>query len=155
MRCTVAVKNGLFNVNLDFDAVFDGNERYLELSVAQAENCDPTTDWSTLAPLQRISATPYALYSLVTGDADRLDGLDSSDFLSTTGGSINGDLHVFGTTHFRSTSNPVGATFVSFRQACMTAAEASAIVGCLTTHAWRTADEAKITPRFPRHSERR
>ncbi len=46
-----------------------------------------------------------------------------------------------------------GGTVVSLRQACVTAGEAAGSVGCPTTHRRRTADEARISPPFPRHSE--
>jgi hypothetical protein len=43
--------------------------------------------------------------------------------------------------------------FVSLRQACMTAGEATGSVGCLTIHRRRTTDEARIPPPLPRHPE--
>lgn len=62
-RSSVEVADGLFQVDLDFGAVFGGT-RWLEIAV----------DGSTLGSRQRVSPTPTAIR------ADTLDGLDSTDF---------------------------------------------------------------------------
>jgi trimeric autotransporter adhesin len=56
----VTVSNGLFAVEMDFGAAaFDGFDRWLEIGVRPAAaGQDP---YVTLAPRQRISATPYAV----------------------------------------------------------------------------------------------
>jgi hypothetical protein len=46
----VNVQNGLFTVELNFGAVWDGSDRYLEISV----------DGNTLSPRVKINPTPYA-----------------------------------------------------------------------------------------------
>jgi trimeric autotransporter adhesin len=52
------VSNGLFTVLLDFDAgVFDGAERWLEIGV----RTNGGSIFATLAPRQKITATPYAI----------------------------------------------------------------------------------------------
>src|SRR5438552_7577524 len=61
----VAVSGGLFAVSLDFGAQFDGSARWLEVGVradSTAGNC-ATGSYTTLAPRQPISATPYASYA--------------------------------------------------------------------------------------------
>jgi hypothetical protein len=56
----VAVTGGLFTVSLDFGAsAFDGNGRWLEIAVSPAG----MATYTTLAPRQALTATPYALYS--------------------------------------------------------------------------------------------
>lgn len=66
-RDGVIPDNGVFTVSLDFGvAAFDGNARWLEVSVradAAVGNC-ATGAYTTLAPRQPLTATPYALYAL-------------------------------------------------------------------------------------------
>lgn len=66
-KLNVPVARGLFTLELDFGDVFDGGARWLELSVAPAGSPDSTT----LAPRQRLSATPYAVSSARAGLAAR------------------------------------------------------------------------------------
>ena len=62
-RSTVTVTNGLFSVSLDFGAdVFDGNARYLEISVRPSGG----GSYAMLSPRQEISPVPYALFALKT-----------------------------------------------------------------------------------------
>ncbi|MEM6456048.1 MAG: hypothetical protein AAF772_13215 [Acidobacteriota bacterium] len=67
-RCDVDVANGLFTATLDFGAaVFDGEARWLQIGVAPADPsspCDGSLAFTPLAPLQEITATPYALFAL-------------------------------------------------------------------------------------------
>jgi hypothetical protein len=60
---TVRVTNGLFTVNLNFGAVFNGTALYLELAVRPEGSLDPYT---TLTPRQLLTAAPYA-FSLRPG----------------------------------------------------------------------------------------
>ena len=70
---TVPVTKSLFTAELDFGGLaFAGSERWLEVGV----QC-PSDSSLTNLPRQRISAAPYALYSLNT---DKLDNLDSTNF---------------------------------------------------------------------------
>ena len=65
----VLIGNGLFTVTLDWGAeVFDGGGRWLEVRVRAGNAGGPFT---TLAPRQPITATPYALHS---GSASNLIG---------------------------------------------------------------------------------
>jgi len=54
----VEVSNGLFTVPLDFGAVYDGRERWLEVLVKDG------AAYTTLSPRIRISSTPYAAFAL-------------------------------------------------------------------------------------------
>ncbi|MBI1816623.1 MAG: hypothetical protein HYR72_16725 [Deltaproteobacteria bacterium] len=56
----VSVANGLFTVQLDFGAVFDGNARYLELGVRPGAS---TGGYQMLLPRQALAPAPYALFS--------------------------------------------------------------------------------------------
>ena len=65
----VQVTNGIFTVQLDFGAgVFTGADRFLEIAVKPAGS--PT--FTTLAPRQQVSSTPYAVRSLNATSADGL-----------------------------------------------------------------------------------
>ena len=56
----VPVSNGVFTVDLDFgDDVFDGDPRYLEITV----------EGVILSPRQRIASTPYAIRAASANDA--------------------------------------------------------------------------------------
>jgi hypothetical protein len=56
----VAVTNGVFDVSLDFGAVFGGADRYLEIAVANSSAVGPSASYTALNPRQRIRAVPYA-----------------------------------------------------------------------------------------------
>jgi len=75
-----AVSNGLFNVTLDFGAgVFNGNSRWLEISVRSNGSASAYT---TLAPRQPISPVPYAIYS---ENSASLNGQVSTNFAPVSG----------------------------------------------------------------------
>jgi hypothetical protein len=92
----VAVSNGLFTVQLDFGACascFDGTARFLEIAVKKTTD----TTFTTLAPRQPISSTPYALRSLNATAADGLsvaciNCITSSQIGSVNGSAINGTI---------------------------------------------------------------
>jgi hypothetical protein len=63
----VFVSEGLFTVVLGFGVeAFKGDERWLQVTVRCPDGSGPYT---TLAPRQRLSASPYALYAPVAGSA--------------------------------------------------------------------------------------
>jgi hypothetical protein len=69
-RASVIVTSGVFTVPLDFGATaFPGADRYLEISVRPAGS---TGAYTTLAPRQQITSTPYAIRSLSTASADNV-----------------------------------------------------------------------------------
>src|ERR1039457_3361798 len=51
---SVTVSNGLFTVPLSFGSVFDGNPRWLEITVQKNGGA-----FTTLTPRQQITPTPY------------------------------------------------------------------------------------------------
>jgi hypothetical protein len=57
----VTVTDGLFSVELDFGAVFDGTALWLEIGVRPGSD---TGAYTTLDPRQALNAVPYALYAL-------------------------------------------------------------------------------------------
>lgn len=60
----VLVSGGLFAATLDFgQAVFAGEERWLEIHVRSATDPEPPP-FTALSPLQRVGAVPYALFAL-------------------------------------------------------------------------------------------
>jgi hypothetical protein len=61
-----AVSNGLFTVTIDFGAgVFNGGNDWLEIAV----QTNGGSGFTTLAPRQQITPTPYAIYSANAGSA--------------------------------------------------------------------------------------
>ncbi|HUT25170.1 MAG TPA: hypothetical protein VM492_12565, partial [Sumerlaeia bacterium] len=77
-KTNVAVANGSFTVTLDFGAgAFNGDARWLEIGVRTAGSGGLYT---TLAPRQRLTPTPYALYAKAAGDAATLGGVPKSGF---------------------------------------------------------------------------
>ncbi|HSG17551.1 MAG TPA: tail fiber domain-containing protein [Anaerolineae bacterium] len=89
----LAVKDGLFTVELDFErggpTIFDGTALWLEIRVRSGENnSDP---YNTLSPRQALAPTPYAIYAsrapwdgLIGVPAGFADGVDD-DTTYTTG----------------------------------------------------------------------
>ncbi len=57
----VTISDGLFTVELDFGEVFSGDALWLQIGVMPAGGFGP---YSYLAPLQPVTATPYALFAL-------------------------------------------------------------------------------------------
>ena len=62
---TAAVTSGSFTATLDFGAIFTGDARWLELSV----RTNGAVDYTTLAPRQALTPTPYAAYAPSAGVA--------------------------------------------------------------------------------------
>ena len=56
-RTNVSVQNGLFTVTLDFGAVWDGSDRFLQIAVRPAGS----GSYTTLTPRVKINPTPYAI----------------------------------------------------------------------------------------------
>jgi hypothetical protein len=66
-NAALSVSNGLFTASLVFsDVVFDGSPRWFEIGVRTNESSDAYT---TLAPRQPITATPYAIFAGAAGSA--------------------------------------------------------------------------------------
>ena len=70
----IPVDDGLFSVQIDFGpGVFDGNNRWLAIGVRP---WDETGVYTTLAPRQAITPSPYAFHAV---NADTVDGLHASE----------------------------------------------------------------------------
>jgi len=79
----VAVSNGLFTVTLDFGAgVFTGNPRWLEIAV----QTNGGSSFTTLAPRQQITATPYAI--MANSASNLLGTLTSANLAGTYGNPV-------------------------------------------------------------------
>lgn len=111
VKDNVDVLDGYFTVELDFNNVFDGNNRWLEIGVRPGDRNDPNT-YTNLSPKQKITPAPYALYAK-TASGGGAGGspwqMNGSDIYYTSGnvgigtaspGSsqlyVNGPLHVQG-----------------------------------------------------------
>ena len=81
----VTVSGGVFNVLIDFGAsAFNGDARWLEVAVRPGAS---TGAYTTIAPRQRLSPTPYALEAL------RFGGKPASDYaLQTSVDSLESDV---------------------------------------------------------------
>lgn len=67
---TITITDGLFTTELNFgNSIFTGDERFLEIKVKQ----NGGGSFSTLAPRQKLTAVPYALYAI------RQNGLTPAD----------------------------------------------------------------------------
>lgn len=91
---SVAVTNGVFTVQLDFGAAaFPGADRFLEISVKGPSD----SGYTTLAPRQQVTSTPYAIRSISAASADAatnfsgslsgdVTGVQSATVVSSVGG---------------------------------------------------------------------
>jgi hypothetical protein len=90
----VQITDGIFTVQLNFGAgVFPGAGRFLEIAVKAAGG----GAFTTLAPRQPVSSTPYAIRSLNSVTADGLsvacvNCVTSSQILNVQGAQVTGDI---------------------------------------------------------------
>ncbi|HZY40666.1 MAG TPA: hypothetical protein VFF59_01565, partial [Anaerolineae bacterium] len=78
---TVPISNGLFTVQLDYGAgAFTGEARWLETAV----KCTGDANYITLSPRTRLTAAPYALYSLNNWALNGNSGTGGTGFVGTT-----------------------------------------------------------------------
>ena len=95
----VQVTTGVFTVQLDFGAgAFDGNARFLEISV-RPHSADPNSPaYTTLSPRQQIISTPYAMRSSTAVAADTATTAATATTATTAttaanfSGSLSGDV---------------------------------------------------------------
>lgn len=92
----VAVSGGVFTVQLDFGVnAFPGANRFLEIGVRPTGS----SSFTTLAPRQQISSTPYAIRTLSAGTADALSSacvacVQDSQISSVSGSKVSGAIPV-------------------------------------------------------------
>jgi len=99
MREDLVVEDGLFTTKLDFGAAFEGNARYVEISIRPGQS---TGDFIMLMPRQALTAVPYALYALnipLAGSgssvsAARSDHDHAGRYVSIAGDTMAGALSV-------------------------------------------------------------
>ncbi|MCB1629681.1 MAG: hypothetical protein KDI51_00715 [Xanthomonadales bacterium] len=79
----VPVQGGVFTVELDFGAAFDGSERWLQIGVRRGAE---TGAYTLLQPRQALTATPYALHAeAVASGSVGLSQIDSSQVQARIG----------------------------------------------------------------------
>jgi hypothetical protein len=93
-RTGVVVSDGLFTVLLNFGDQFDGRTLLLDMAVRCSGDVG---SYVQLSPRQKLTAAPYAAYSLLAGNADRLDGQHASAFALTAHNHWNGNWSGSGT----------------------------------------------------------
>lgn len=81
---SVPVRSGIFSVDLDFGLQFDGNPRFLQIAVRPAGG----GTYTTLAPRQTITPTPYSIRSLNSASAGSSDSLSSACVSCVTAGQV-------------------------------------------------------------------
>ena len=84
----VAVSNGLFTVVLDFGANFPGLDRWLEVSV----RASGSGSFNTLSPRQRLTPTPYAIYSIGATTASTASNATTASSATSFTGNLIGDV---------------------------------------------------------------
>jgi hypothetical protein len=110
---SVSVSGGIFSVSLDFGAgAFSGANRFLEISARLSGG----GSFTLLAPRQQITATPYAVRSLLTNAADALTGacvgcVQDANINGVAGSKLNGTIPVAGvpagsSSYIQNTSSP-------------------------------------------------
>ena len=110
---SVPVSSGIFTVSLDFGAgAFSGANRFLEMSA----RLSGSGSFTLLAPRQQITATPYAVRSLLTNAADALTGacvgcVQDANINAVAGTKVSGTIPVAGvpagsTSYVQNTSSP-------------------------------------------------
>lgn len=106
---TVAVSNGVFAVNLDFDNQFNGANRYLEIKVR------PTSGGvlTPLSPRVPLLSTPYAIRAANSGSADSLSCnlcITNAHIVSVAGSKLTGTVDIANGGTGSSTKNFVDLT---------------------------------------------
>jgi hypothetical protein len=116
---TVSASSGVFTVRLDFGVTaFPGANRFLEIGVKPAG----VGSFTTLAPRQQISSTPYAIRTLSAASADALSSacvgcVQSSQIQSVAGSKVSGAIPLAGvpagsTNYIQNTTTPqAGSNF--------------------------------------------
>ncbi len=78
---TVPISNGLFTVQLDYGtSTFNSEARWIETAV----KCTGDANYVTLAPRTKLTAAPYAIYSLNSWALNGNSGTGGNGFIGTT-----------------------------------------------------------------------
>ncbi|NTU64823.1 MAG: hypothetical protein HGB05_15850, partial [Chloroflexi bacterium] len=78
---TVPISNGLFTVQIDYGSnTFNGDERWIETAV----KCTGDANYITLSPRTKLTAAPYAIYSLNSWALNGNGGTGGNGFIGTT-----------------------------------------------------------------------
>ena len=122
-RANVTVANGVFTVSLDFGAnVFSGAARYLEIAVKRPSDAN----FTTLAPRQMLTSSPYSIRTLSAGVAD---GLSVNCVGCVTNGQINSVDGAKITGTVANATNATNATNAVNATTATTAGNVTGIVG--------------------------
>lgn len=72
---------GIFTTKINFGSTpFDGSDRFLEITVRRAGE----TNYTTLAPRQKMTSAPYAIQTLKANDALQLGGTAANQYVLTS-----------------------------------------------------------------------
>jgi hypothetical protein len=128
VKSPVDVRNGLFTVNLDFEAgVFTGPARWLSVKVHTNDNL---SDFVLLTPPQPILPAPYAIYAAGVNAAGISGSLPAASLAGTYGNPVN-------------LANP-GNTFAG-NGGGLTDVNAALLGGLAAGNFWQTAGNAGTT----------
>src|ERR1035437_848703 len=132
---SVTASNGLFTVPLSFESVFgnvfDGNPRWLEITVQTNGS-----GFTTLSPRQQITPTPYAI--MANSASNLLGTLPAAQIDGTV---LNASLP-----DSPSFSGTVAATSFAGNGANVTNVNATALNGLNATNFWQTGGNSGTTP---------
>jgi hypothetical protein len=106
----VDVIDGYFTVELDFGSVFDGSERWLDIGVRPGDENDPNV-YTTLDPRQKVTPTPYALYSL---RVKNISVMDANNTLLGEGTGSGGNGNTFAGYWAGSSNTGINNTFLGY-----------------------------------------
>lgn len=88
----LSIDNGRFTVSLDFGAVFNGQQQFLQIEVRQDSglDCSDATGYTALTPRQELTLTPHAGYALMALNSSYLNGRSPSFY--SDAGNLTGTL---------------------------------------------------------------
>jgi hypothetical protein len=124
----VAITNGLFTVQIDFGSVvWDGETNWLQIGVES----NGVSSFTTLAPRQRVTPVPYAIYAEGANAAGLSGTIPMASFSGSYGNPVN--------------LNNAGNSF-SGNGAGLLDVNASLLDGLASSNFWQTTGNAGTTP---------